>query len=1033
MASAGTGRKRSSSASSSSRKSTSSRTAGAARRKTTTTAKRKTTKQPEANFLPELFLFVLFCVLLVVFLCMIHVIKGVFGPAVKGFMLGVFGMLGYGLPLILMLLVFYLVFLKTGPLPRRQTAAICCMVLFLGMLLSFLSGTAFDQIQSEQVKKLYEIQGGGGVLFGLPALLFFGIFGKGGSIFVLILLIIVSVIVLAGKGFLGNFADLIRELSENAQEMRYQREYEDDEEEYYDEEDGTAVEDIIARKEAERERRREEHRRQIMKERRVQAKKKERRARELEAQQEEKRRRKDEEMRRRREAEDRAEDERILRSSANSKRKKLNPVALEPAVPARHKLDDMHEITLLPEGSVVRMDAAALVPDPVTETEEFTKNNEGSGAVQEIRIRRDNEEYADAEYVEPDDYTEPYDDPEPEASYPDDPDIPEEADEVAVVTVRRNTGSAVSSTEEIVPIRQQKEEVPEVSGISEEAEVSAVKEAEVTPALTNAPEIDITGMPDPVTERTHNKGPAEEPTTELKVETPEKTEPVPQAPVRKKAKYEKPPIDLLLENKKKGGGDSDQYLKETALLLQQTLKTFGVSATVTDISQGPSVTRFELQLGEGIKVNKIVNLADDLKLNLAAQDIRIEAPIPGKAAVGIEIPNKERLPVCIRELIESQEFKKANSKLSYVVGKDISGHTIVSDIAKMPHLLVAGSTGSGKSVFTNSIILSILYEANPDEVKMILIDPKVVEFSVYNGIPHLLLPVVTDPRKANAALAWAVAEMERRYKVFAEHNVRAIKAYNDLVAQGKVPAVDGPPEKMPQIVIVVDELADLMMVASKDVEASICRIAQLARAAGIHLIIATQRPSVDVITGLIKANMPSRVALKVSSGVDSRTILDSVGAERLLGYGDMLFYPQGYSKPLRVQGAFVDDSEVQRVTEFLKNNASGGEIYDEEILNKISNLSGEGQTQDASSDAAEGTGDDLDSYFDDACRFVVEKEKASSGMLQRVFKVGYNRAARIVDQMEANGVVGPEEGTKPRKVLMDANQLELFLRERHKK
>lgn len=952
---------------------------------------------------------------------MINVIKGVFGPAIKGVMLGVFGLLGYGLPLIMMLLIFYLVFLKTGPLPKRQTAAICCIVLFLGMLLSFLSGTAFDLIQSEKLKTLYDIQGGGGILFGLPALLFFGIFGKGGSIFVLILLTIVSIIVLAGKGFLGNLADLIREISENAQEMRYQREYAEDEEEYYDDEEDEDVSDLAARKEAERERRREEHRRQIMKERRAQAKKKERRARELEAQQEEKQRRKEEEKRRRREAEDRAEDERILRSSANSKRKKLNPVALEPGVPMHHKLDDMHEITLLPEGNVVRMDAAAMIPE--VDYEENPQPAEEYQEIQEIRIRRD-EEYAEPEYDEESDYTEPYDDPIPEepTAYAPAEEIAEDADEVAVVTIRREPGNSASVREEVQPIRVLQDELP----IEKE-------EVKITEEMPATPQIDITGMPDPVTERTLNKGPAEEPTTELKVEEPEKTTPAPQPPVRKKAKYEKPPIDLLLENKKKGGGDSDQYLKETALLLQQTLKTFGVSATVTDISQGPSVTRFELQLGEGIKVNKIVNLADDLKLNLAAQDIRIEAPIPGKAAVGIEIPNKERLPVSIRELIESQEFKKAESKLSYVVGKDISGHTIVSDIAKMPHLLVAGSTGSGKSVFTNSIILSILYEANPDEVKLILVDPKVVEFSVYNGIPHLLLPVVTDPRKANAALAWAVAEMERRYKVFAEHNVRAIKAYNDLVAQGKVPAVDGPPEKMPQIVIVVDELADLMMVASKDVEASICRIAQLARAAGIHLIIATQRPSVDVITGLIKANMPSRVALKVSSGVDSRTILDSVGAERLLGYGDMLFYPQGYSKPLRVQGAFVSDEEVQRVTEFLKNNASGGDIYDEEILNKISNLSGEGQTQDAAGDASEGSGDDLDSYFDDACRFVVEKEKASSGMLQRVFKVGYNRAARIVDQMEANGVVGPEEGTKPRKVLMDANQLELFLRERHKK
>ncbi len=1026
MASAGTGRRRSSSSSSSTKKKTSSssRSTGGTRKKATTTSKGKRAKQPEADFLPELFLFILFCVLLVVFLCVINVIGGDFGPMIKKFMLGVFGVLGYVVPVISILLLFYLVFLANGPLPVRQTTAICFLVVFTGMLLAFFSETDFAYIHdmsSGKVKMLYDGAKGGGVLFGLPALLFFGLFGKGGSVFVVILLVIVALIVLMGKGFLGRLAEMIGQLNEDMQERRYQRELEaENEEEYYDDDEDEA-DDLEARREAERERRREEHRRQVMKERRAQARKKERRARELEAQQEEKRRRKAEEQRRRKEAEEQAEDERILRSSSGSpNRKRLNPVALDPAIPSHHKLDDMHEITLMPDGDVTRLDAAAKINEIVYEDEEADSLPEYQ-EVQEIRIRRDEE----AEYeTVPEESYETYDEPvyedAAEEVYPEETNeaVASEAFEPAgdsVVTVIRDHGRDIGR-EEIRPMTQKND---------------GTADAEVS--LQKAPEIDITGMPDPVTERSHNIGPAEEPTTELKVEEAPAPKPAAPAPVKKKAKYEKPPITLLEENKKKGGGDSDQYLKETALLLQQTLKSFGVTATVTDISQGPSVTRFELQLGEGIKVNKIVNLADDLKLNLAAQDIRIEAPIPGKAAVGIEIPNKERLPVSIRELIESQEFKKADSKLTYVVGKDISGHTIVSDIAKMPHLLVAGSTGSGKSVFTNSIILSILYEANPEEVKLILIDPKVVEFSVYNGIPHLLLPVVTDPRKANAALAWAVAEMTRRYKVFAEHSVRGIKAYNELVMEGKIPAIDGPPEKMPQIVIVVDELADLMMVASKDVEDSICRIAQLARAAGIHLIIATQRPSVDVITGLIKANMPSRVALKVSSGVDSRTILDSVGAERLLGYGDMLFYPQGYSKPLRVQGAFVSDGEVQRVTDFLKNNAAESEIYNEQILNEISNLSGEGQAAETAEGAAEGTADDLDSYFDDACRFVVEKEKASSGMLQRVFKVGYNRAARIVDQMEANGVVGPEEGTKPRKVLMDANQLELFLRERHKK
>jgi len=526
----------------------------------------------------------------------------------------------------------------------------------------------------------------------------------------------------------------------------------------------------------------------------------------------------------------------------------------------------------------------------------------------------------------------------------------------------------------------------------------------------------INSMPQPVTERTHEKN------GEFSIASEIKNEP----PVQRR-RYEKPKISLLKKNEKKGKGDSDMQLKETALLLQQTLKTFGVSVTVTDISQGPSVTRYELQLGEGVKVNKIVNLADDIKLNLAAQDIRIEAPIPGKAAVGIEIPNKETSEVYIRDLIESNEFKAASSDLTFAVGKDISGKTIVADIAKMPHMLVAGATGSGKSVCINTLIMSILYKAHPDDVKLIMIDPKVVELSIYNGIPHLLIPVVTDPRKANAALQWAVAEMTKRYQAFAEFNCRDLKGFNqklqDLLDKGETSVYT----KMPQIVVIVDELADLMMVASKEVEESICRLAQLARAAGIHLIIATQRPSVDVITGLIKANMPSRVAFKVTSGIDSRTILDMVGAEKLLGKGDMLFYPQGYTKPLRVQGAFVSDKEVGDVVEFLKDNGVVGQ-YDANIEKQIEGFSGGGTF--ALGEERPGNGDTYDSYFEEACRFVVEKEKASSGMLQRVFKIGFTRAARIVDQMEEAGVVGAEEGTKPRKVLMNSMQLEEFLQAR---
>ncbi len=491
-------------------------------------------------------------------------------------------------------------------------------------------------------------------------------------------------------------------------------------------------------------------------------------------------------------------------------------------------------------------------------------------------------------------------------------------------------------------------------------------------------------------------------------------------PAAKPQKYIFPPLELLQKPNAKSSGDSSRQLKETAARLQQTLLTFGVKVTVTDISQGPSVTRYELQPEQGVKVSKIVGLADDIKLNLAATDIRIEAPIPGKAAVGIEVPNKENTAVHLRELLEQKIFQDFPSRLAFAVGKDLSGQTVVADIAKMPHMLIAGATGSGKSVCINTLIMSILYKAHPDDVKLIMIDPKVVELSIYNDIPHLLIPVVTDPKKASAALHWGVAQMTERYKKFADFNVRDLRGYNE-----KAMAMEGADAsaKLPQIVIIVDELADLMMVAPGEVEESICRLAQLARAAGIHLIIATQRPSVDVITGLIKANMPSRVAFSVSSGIDSRTILDMNGAEKLLGKGDMLFYPQGYSKPARVQGAFVSDKEVSDVVEFLKNQqiSGGGDVGVEEQI----------QSLEAGGQAALGADGSLerDAYFAKAGRFIIEKEKASIGMLQRVFKIGFNRAARIVDQLCEAGVVGEEEGSKPRRVLMTLEEFEQMVNE----
>ena len=484
--------------------------------------------------------------------------------------------------------------------------------------------------------------------------------------------------------------------------------------------------------------------------------------------------------------------------------------------------------------------------------------------------------------------------------------------------------------------------------------------------------------------------------------------------------YEFPPMELLKKGKQTGG-DSDAHLRETAGKLQETLHNFGVNVSITNVSCGPTVTRYELQPEQGVKVSKIVGLTDDIKLNLAATDIRIEAPIPGKAAVGIEVPNENNSTVMLRDLLQSEAFSSCKSKLAFAAGKDIAGKPVITDIAKMPHLLIAGATGSGKSVCINTIIISLLYKASPDDVKLIMIDPKVVELSVYNGIPHLFIPVVTDPKKAAGALNWAVAEMTDRYNKFAQYNVRDLKGYNAKVESISNIEDENKPKKLPQIVIIVDELADLMMVAPGEVEDSICRLAQLARAAGIHLIIATQRPSVNVITGLIKANMPSRIAFSVSSGVDSRTILDMNGAEKLLGKGDMLFYPQGYQKPARVQGAFVSDQEVGAVVDFLSKQNPTAE-YDKEIQEKIEAVK---ETTAAGADTA----NDRDVYFADAGKFIIEKDKASIGMLQRVFKIGFNRAARIMDQLYEAGVVGDEEGTKPRKVLMSMEEFEQYIDE----
>ncbi|MGN8773155.1 DNA translocase FtsK 4TM domain-containing protein [Candidatus Weimeria sp. HCP3S3_B5] len=499
----------------------------------------------------------------------------------------------------------------------------------------------------------------------------------------------------------------------------------------------------------------------------------------------------------------------------------------------------------------------------------------------------------------------------------------------------------------------------------------------------------------------------------------------------KKKDYIFPTFDLLKQEKQNGNANTRESLQETADKLSTTLHNFGVNAQVTEVTCGPTVTRFEIHPEIGVKVSKIVNLADDIKLNLAASDIRIEAPIPGKSAIGIEVPNKHTQVVPFREMMESDEFRKTKSRIAFAAGKDIAGKVIVSDIAKMPHLLIAGATGSGKSVCINTIIMSILFKARPDEVRFIMIDPKVVELSIYNGIPHLMTPVVTDPKKAAGALQWAVNEMTDRYKKFAQTGVRDIKGYNARIKNGKIGVRDKngetvmvETERMPQIIVIVDELADLMMQCPKEVEGAICRLAQLARACGIHLVIATQRPSVDVITGLIKANMPSRIAFAVTSGVDSRTILDMNGAEKLLGKGDMLYFPQGLSKPERVQGAFVPDEDVSRVVDYIKKMNGGDAEYDSSIEESIeeSTPASSGADRDGNNDF-----DQQDQYFADAAYLIIDKQKGSIGMLQRNFKIGFNRAARIMDQLEEAGVVGAETGTKPRAVLMTKEEFDNYL------
>ena len=859
----------------------------------------------------EIFLIGLFAVCIFLFVCNFR-IAGTLGNAISDVMFGIFGLLAYVMPLALFLMIAFGTVNNGNSIALRKLIAIGFLALLLSAVFELFTGAPL-KAQGYQPKEIFEAckegRNGGGIIGGSVAYGLYHFLGVIGTVLVILVAAIISVVVVTERSFVSGVKTGSRKVYERSRQ------------------------DAAYRKEKARLRREE------LEEERAH------RIEEKKLHQEE------------------LENEKILRMDKKVSGVMLNTTLTEQEENEKGR-DDLHEINLT----------------------DFDKQMEKA-------VR-------DAEREETETPEEKQYDSIPvmiNGAY----DYEEGGDELSEITGDFETMQEPLPAQESAPFRE------EAPGLQEQP---AFPKAKAVASVTK--DQGSIWRDGNAARGTSGSVTFSEPAA------PKAEKPKPALP----KKYIFPPLNLLVKGQGKNG-DSSKELRETARRLQQTLETFGVKVTITDISQGPAVTRFELQPEQGVKVSKIVGLSDDIKLNLAATDIRIEAPIPGKAAIGIEVPNKENSMVALRDLLESREFKEFPSNLAFAVGKDIGGKVVVADIAKMPHMLIAGATGSGKSVCINTLIMSIIYKSNPEDVKLIMVDPKVVELSVYNGIPHLLIPVVTDPKKASAALQWGVAEMTDRYQKFADFNVRDLKGYNKKLETMTAQGESDVPAKMPQIVIIVDELADLMMVSPGEVEESICRLAQLARAAGIHLIIATQRPSVDVITGLIKANMPSRVAFSVSSGVDSRTILDMNGAEKLLGKGDMLFYPQGYTKPARVQGAFVSDKEVSDVVEFLKNQALGN-VYDPEIQDKIAAHTGGG----AASGGSEG-GNERDQYFEEAGRFIIEKEKASIGMLQRVFKIGFNRAARIMDQLCEAGVVGEEEGTKPRRVLMSMEQFEQYIEE----
>lgn len=943
-----------------------------------TKSRQPAAKTPEESAITnEIVLIGIFALTVLLFLCNFGVI-GVVGDAVSHVMFGIFGLTAYAVPVLAFIAVAFGI--------SNQGNRIAVMKLTAGIVLFLLTGVVCELISADNlmeaaysVRELYRVsasgKAGGGVVAGSLAWVMHHFLGMVGTVLLLLVLAIICIVVITEKSLVGGVKASGRRVYETAR-----------------------VDAQVRRERSEK--RREEN----------------------QARREEATARKREQIRLKEEEKARQEAEKILRMD-----RKVSGVMVDTALKENtgkpRTRDDIHEITVesLPEEKIEEVRRINPMGDPQSGFDQIRIHGVHQQTLQETE---------NFESVQPERTDTQLQNTAPDILEEELPgDIETYQDSRAVVTetlllreadvyrdmkeVSLTPKAGKSSSDNLIPFqRTPQREAQDLHREAADVEaVSAFQEDRAQPEAVQQRVRPKAALPaEPATA-------AEATAVGRQMAKQEKT-----GPKALERPYCFPPLNLLHKSTGKNGQDSVKELKETAMRLQETLQTFGVRVTITDISQGPAVTRYELQPEQGVKVSKILSLSDDIKLNLAATDIRIEAPIPGKAAIGIEVPNKENTAVGLRELLETKEFKDFPSNIAFAVGKDIAGKVVVSDIAKMPHMLIAGSTGSGKSVCINTLIMSILYKAKPSEVKLILVDPKVVELSVYNGIPHLLIPVVTDPKKASAALQWGVAEMTDRYKKFADYNVRDLKGFNKKMDEMRKNGETDVPDRMPQIVIIVDELADLMMVAPGEVEESICRLAQLARAAGIHLIIATQRPSVDVITGLIKANMPSRVAFAVSSGVDSRTILDMNGAEKLLGKGDMLFYPQGYSKPARIQGAFVSDGEVSDVVDFLKNQAIGN-VYNADIEERLKNL-GSGSGNSAAGGKAA-----YDDYFVDAGKFIIDKDKASIGMLQRVFKIGFNRAARIMDQLAETGVVGEEEGTKPRKVLMTMDEFEQLVEE----